>query len=262
MAKILIETGELPQFQKKEPVQQEAVGGSTEDNEYFLYEGPMELKTARFEITKDSLKRAALRIEHSKIKKITIDPLEEEDLIDNEVLQVNDFDLSMCQYGDSSALSRGAFSHDSKYYATAGSTGQCKIWSVPDCGEVTHLNGHLIKVNDVVFNPTMERLSPNSPGCLATASSDTTVRLWTFDKENKYQESVCLKGHEDRVNRLVFHNLGKHLISTSHDKTWRFWDIETRRELLVQTGHAKPVYATSLHPDGSLLVSLYIKYLN
>jgi len=42
------------------------------------------------------------------------------------------------------------------------------------------------------------------------------------------------------------------LLSVSHDRTWRLWDIERAEEILCQTGHSKAVYAGALHPDGSL----------
>lgn len=42
-------------------------------------------------------------------------------------------------------------------------------------------------------------------------------------------------------------------MSCSHDGSWRFWDLETKTELLKQEGHSRGVYAMSLHPDGSLL---------
>merc|ERR1719220_2938022 len=34
--------------------------------------------------------------------------------------------------------------------------------------------------------------------------------------------------------------------------SWRLWDIATNSELLLQEGHARPVYGVSVHPDGSL----------
>lgn len=253
LAKILMESGSLPAFNKTTGQIGEAVQRD-EENEYFLYEGEALLKSVRMEISKDSLKNAAIRIEKSKIKKITVDPLEEEDIIDNEMKQVSTFEMKMCQFGDCSSLIRGNFLYDQSLFATSGGSGDCKIWSIPDCELKTKLMGHCNRVNDIKFHPqAMKQLSPGLYGNLATVASDNTARLWTLDLEKHNQRNVILKGHEDRVNRLLYHNLGTHLITTSHDKTWRFWDIERTKELLVQTGHARPVYTCSLHPDGSLV---------
>jgi U4/U6 small nuclear ribonucleoprotein PRP4 len=51
-----------------------------------------------------------------------------------------------------------------------------------------------------------------------------------------------LKSHDDIVNAVEFHPMGRHIASGSHDKTWRLWDIELKKELLVQEGHAGPIY--------------------
>lgn len=254
LAKILLEGGSLPAFTKI------AAGGVSEtlvrdeENEYFLYEGDSNLKQVRLMMSKDSLRNAAIRIERSKIKKITIDPLEEEDIIDNEMRQVSTFEMKMCQFGDCSSLIQGHFIYDQSLYATSGGSGDCKIWSIPDCELKSKLMGHCNRVNDIKFHPqALKSISPDCYGNLATVSSDNTVRLWTLDVEKHHQKNVILKGHEDRVNRLLFHNLGTHIVSTSHDKTWRLWDLERSKELIVQTGHSRPVYTCSLHPDGSLL---------
>jgi U4/U6 small nuclear ribonucleoprotein PRP4 len=64
-----------------------------------------------------------------------------------------------------------------------------------------------------------------------------------------------LDGHEDIVNYVDFHPLGKHIASTSNDKTWRFWDLEYKKEILTQEGHAGEVYPMSFYKDGSLIAT-------
>ena len=153
------------------------------------------------------------------------------------------------------SLIRGSFIKDGSLFASSGGSGDCKVWSIPECELRTKLMGHVGRVNDIKFHPNALNASTHEVyGKIATASSDNTVRLWTMDFERSIQKNLILKGHEDRVNRILFHNLGTHLISCSHDKTWRFWDMERRKDLIVQTGHSKPIYTSSLHPDGSLLV--------
>ena len=255
ITKIAIETGNIPTFTKIAGVVQEGSGIRDEENEFFLYEGDASLKEIRIQIAKESLKNASIRIEHSKIRKITIDPLEEEDILDNEMKKVACFEMKMCQFGDTSSLIRGSFIKDGSLFASSGGSGDCKVWSIPECELRTKLMGHVGRVNDIKFHPNALNASTHEVyGKIATASSDNTVRLWTMDFERSIQKNLILKGHEDRVNRILFHNLGTHLISCSHDKTWRFWDMERRKDLIVQTGHSKPIYTSSLHPDGSLLV--------
>jgi U4/U6 small nuclear ribonucleoprotein PRP4 len=43
--------------------------------------------------------------------------------------------------------------------------------------------------------------------------------------------------------------------SASFDGTWRLWDITTQKELLLQEGHSKEVYAVQFQDDGALSAS-------
>lgn len=89
---------------------------------------------------------------------------------------------------------------------------------------------------------------------IATCSNDNTIKLWSFNPESKTQKCATFKGHEDNVNQVDFHPMGKIIASTSNDKTIRIWDIETKKELLVQEGHAINVDVLSFQNDGALLV--------
>lgn len=65
-----------------------------------------------------------------------------------------------------------------------------------------------------------------------------------------------LSGHSHRVCKLSFHPSGKYLASASYDGTWRLWDVNSSKELLLQEGHSKELYSIAFQPDeGSLLAS-------
>jgi U4/U6 small nuclear ribonucleoprotein PRP4 len=133
--------------------------------------------------------------------------------------------------------------------------------------------------------------SKNSNILVATASIDLTAKLWKIkeaddavmmmeedavDDDNKndeqtdeapslpfvFEELVHFKGHAARLCKVAFHPLGQYLATTSHDHTWRLWDIETTtasdekensRELLLQDGHADKVFGIDFHPDAGSL---------
>ena len=258
MAKILLETGSLPTFKKPGNSLGDFPVSKDEENEYFWYEGPKILRDIKYKIASFSLKNSAKRIESSKIKRITIDPLEEEDLIDNEVKRVLDFEISMCQYADTGNITKGNFSPNQQYYATAGASGQCKIWSIPECELKCQLIGHTNRANNINFHPKSTiNLSPDSPVNVCTVASDNCVKLWSLNFDLDQQKCISFEKHEDRVNSAIFHPLGNYMFTVSHDKTWKMWDLETQKEIYTQTGHSKPVYTQSIHPDGSLLVIFY-----
>jgi U4/U6 small nuclear ribonucleoprotein PRP4 len=68
---------------------------------------------------------------------------------------------------------------------------------------------------------------------------------------------ATLKGHQDRVCRVAFHSSGDYVASASFDTTWRLWDVNTSKELLLQEGHSKEVYAIEFQEDGALVASGY-----
>lgn len=68
---------------------------------------------------------------------------------------------------------------------------------------------------------------------------------------------ATLRGHQDRVCRVVFHPSGDYVASASFDTTWRLWDVSTQKELLLQEGHSKEVYSVEFQDDGALVASGY-----
>ena len=127
-------------------------------------------------------------------------------------------------------MSRGVLSPDESLFATSGWSGVCRVFGIPDCSLRTTLKGHNDRVISIRFHPDSGLgLSASSPVNLATASADSTVRLWTLDTSFEMQHSITLRGHEDTANYVEFHPMGKHLASSSHDRTWRLWDLETKQ---------------------------------
>jgi U4/U6 small nuclear ribonucleoprotein PRP4 len=77
------------------------------------------------------------------------------------------------------------------------------------------------------------------------------------EKDKKPTKPIStLSGHSNRVVKVAFHPSGRYLSSASYDGTWRLWDVETGKELLLQEGHSKEVYSVAFQPtEGSLMAS-------
>jgi U4/U6 small nuclear ribonucleoprotein PRP4 len=82
------------------------------------------------------------------------------------------FESSLCQKADNSCISTGSFSNDGKYYATAGWSGEAKVWNVPSCQLHMNLFGHMDRVIDIQFSP-----KENDNLWIASSSADNTIRL-------------------------------------------------------------------------------------
>ena len=61
------------------------------------------------------------------------------------------------------------------------------------------------------------------------------------------------------MNCLAWHPFSNILLSCSHDKLVKVWDVSKQKLVYDQEGHFEPVYCIASHPDGSLFVSADLK---
>lgn len=111
-------------------------------------------------------------------------------------------------------------------------------------GSTPILSGHRGAILDFEWNPFDDSM-------LATASEDTTIKIWSIPEEwepldargvstkgKDIEESVVdLVGHAKKVNLLRYHPTASNVIaSTSQDYTVKLWDIEAGQELSTFEG--------------------------
>ncbi|OAQ28199.1 WD40 repeat-like protein, partial [Linnemannia elongata AG-77] len=69
------------------------------------------------------------------------------------------------------------------------------------------------------------------------------------------QEIFVMEGHWDYVHSVTFSPCGKHIASSSGDKTVRVWDSQTGERLFALDGHTDEVRCVKYSPSGEWLVS-------
>jgi U4/U6 small nuclear ribonucleoprotein PRP4 len=141
------------------------------------------------------------------------------------------------------------FSPDGSQLATGAWSGVLKVWSMPLCQKLLTIKAHSERITGVAWHPEASS-SGRGQGtvALASAATDTTARLWSASGALLR----TLTGHTDRLGRVAFHPMGRHLGTASFDLTWRFWDVETGQCLLEQEGHSRGVYTVAFQGDGAL----------
>jgi U4/U6 small nuclear ribonucleoprotein PRP4 len=220
----------------------------------WYHEGPAALKNARLWLARFSMAKAAERIRRLK---------EEEGVSESARMarnqevqkQMKTMDLQASQIADARPVSWCQFSPDSQMLATASWSGLVKLWSVPECQELSVFRGHQQNVGCVAFSPRASKQSLDDFSgevVLGSCSQDGAVKLWSATSDTPIAD---LSGHDARVSRCAFHPSSRFFATCVYDNSWRLWDLEKTEEILHQEGHSKAVHCLAFQSDGSLAAS-------
>ncbi len=129
------------------------------------------------------------------------------------------------------------------------------VWDTTDGTLIHTLVGHTRLVRDLaVLESTPESKSTSDTLCykLASASSDTTVRVWDVEKGVLMHTLV---GHMGIVHILAVMPLSDMLASASYDKTVRVWD--TKDGALIHTLDVGLLSSLIVLPNNWLVTSMF-----
>ncbi|KAK6728046.1 hypothetical protein RB195_005604 [Necator americanus] len=115
---------------------------------------------------------------------------------------------------------------------------------LPNYSLLMTLNGHQKSVASLKFSPCGVYL--------ASASADTTVRVW-FVKDGKPMQT--LNGHKIGINDVAWSPNSLFLASASDDKTVRIWEVETGKCIKTLKGHTNYVFCCAYNPQCTMVAS-------
>ncbi|PFH55188.1 hypothetical protein XA68_10469 [Ophiocordyceps unilateralis] len=109
----------------------------------------------------------------------------------------------------------------SPYLCIGGVDAKVKIFDISNTRLVECLVGHGGDINDLATSPVNSSI-------IASASDDTSVRIWSIDPIHKEQPCLCIlagEGHSWNLLTLAFHDSGRYLLSGGHDQVVNLWTI-------------------------------------
>lgn len=123
-----------------------------------------------------------------------------------------------------------AFRPGGRYLASAGGVHDhaIRIWDITTQQCVAILTGHVRQVRSLAFTPDGD--------ILASAGTDSTIRLWNVRNPRACRIHSVLHGHQYAIYSLSFSADGTKLASSSQDSTIRIWETATGRQIHCLTG--------------------------
>eukprot|EP00331_Platyophrya_macrostoma_P006719 CAMPEP_0176424438 /NCGR_PEP_ID=MMETSP0127-20121128/10837_1 /TAXON_ID=938130 /ORGANISM="Platyophrya macrostoma, Strain WH" /LENGTH=546 /DNA_ID=CAMNT_0017805495 /DNA_START=29 /DNA_END=1669 /DNA_ORIENTATION=- len=156
-----------------------------------------------------------------------------------------------------SSSDSGLIKGNSKYLSFAWKVGGGGSLAVLELGKPQRLapvipliKGHNAAIQDQDFNPFNDNV-------IATASDDTTLKVWEIPEE--FTQDVTaplanLQGHSKKVNFVQYHPSTENILaSTSNDGTVKVWDVDRQCEALTLTVPDANYWSLCWNSNGSLL---------
>ena len=89
---------------------------------------------------------------------------------------------------------------------------------------------------------------------LASGSADKKIKVWSCDGANQSKELQTLSGHSGWINSIEVTSLStSQILSCSHDKTVKLWNLEDGTCIRTFQGHTEFVYCIRSNVDGKVI---------
>lgn len=131
-----------------------------------------------------------------------------------------DYGLIKELQGHKFAVTALAYSPDGTYLISGSRDAQLKIWGLPAYHLKDSVPAHMFSVYAIAFHPTLPYF--------ATCSQDKSIKLWDSENFKLYKIMSLEKntpGHFHSINKLIWSEGGRYLISTGDDRQVMVWEF-------------------------------------
>ncbi|KAI5838728.1 WD40-repeat-containing domain protein [Morchella snyderi] len=141
--------------------------------------------------------------------------------------------------------------------AVGGAAGIIKILNIRTGKVQQTLVGHGDEIMEILVSPTDQAI-------LASASADSTVRLWNIDARYTRQPCALIcagEGHRETILSIAFHASGRYLLSGGMDHIVNLWVLPAAEGAGMAAGSDNPRVLHYPHFATSMVHSNYIDCL-
>jgi len=137
------------------------------------------------------------------------------------IYNLSDYSLKQTLEGHKFAVTALAYHPEGKYLISGSRDAQLKIWALPDHEMVQNIPAHLYSIYSIAFHPHLPYF--------ATCSQDKSIKIWDAENFKLYKILSLEKagiGHSHSINKMIWSNDGKYLISTGDDRQVMVWEMD------------------------------------
>ena len=145
---------------------------------------------------------------------------------------------------------------NAKYFAVPwrGGGGPFVVWPLNKPGRLPQnvplVAGHGAQVTDLHFSPFHQE-------CIASASDDTTAKIWKFPEDGPTktieEAQVTLAGHYKKIILVRWNSVADNVLATiSYDNSIKIWDVNSGKAMNTCEDHPDAIHAFDWNYNGSL----------
>ena len=137
------------------------------------------------------------------------------------IYNLADYSLKQTLESHSLPVTSLAYHPTGKYLISGSRDAQLKIWNLPNYELAETIPAHMFTIYNIIFHPTLPYF--------ATSSQDKSIKIWDAENFKLYKILSLEKsgnGHTHSINKIIWSNDGKFLISTGDDRKVMVWEME------------------------------------